>query len=215
MCYLVRETKGTDDIEKLQWESEGWKIKFGKAHFDAIGVDYAFGHDPKALIEPSLAEVLPFPTKGDDEVGPTERYKTHLPLYSLKAAAGGFSDGQDVEAEGWVRVEGRLAEDMFVAQVVGKSMEPTIPDGAYCVFQRIGAGSRKGKIVLAQHRQVDDPDTGGSYTVKEYRSDYVVEDDERRGTVTLRPHNPAFEPIELTVTDEDEVSVIAMFVRVM
>lgn len=49
--YLVRETKGTDDLEKLQWESEGWKIKFGKAHFDALRVDYAFGHDPKILVE--------------------------------------------------------------------------------------------------------------------------------------------------------------------
>jgi type III restriction enzyme len=49
--YVVRETKGTDDLEKLQWESEGWKIKFGKAHFDALRVDFAFGHDPAVLIE--------------------------------------------------------------------------------------------------------------------------------------------------------------------
>ncbi len=51
--YLVRETKGTDDIEKLQWESEGWKIQFGKAHFHALKVDYLFHHDPSVLIEPS------------------------------------------------------------------------------------------------------------------------------------------------------------------
>ena len=49
--YLVRETKGTDDLEKLQWESEGWKIKFGKAHFNALKVDFSFGHDPEVLIE--------------------------------------------------------------------------------------------------------------------------------------------------------------------
>jgi type III restriction enzyme len=48
--YLVRETKGTDQIANLQWESEGWKIKFGKAHFKALGVDYAFGSDPDALV---------------------------------------------------------------------------------------------------------------------------------------------------------------------
>ena len=47
----MRETKGTDDIEKLQWESEGWKIKFGEAHFNALEVDYAFGHDPEVLVE--------------------------------------------------------------------------------------------------------------------------------------------------------------------
>ena len=51
----MRETKGTDDLEKLQWESEGWKIKFGKAHFNALKVDYFFHHDPKVLIEVSPA----------------------------------------------------------------------------------------------------------------------------------------------------------------
>lgn len=52
--YLVRETKGTDIIENLQWETEGWKIKFGAAHFDALKVDYAFHSDPKVLISPKL-----------------------------------------------------------------------------------------------------------------------------------------------------------------
>jgi type III restriction enzyme len=51
--YLVRETKGHSDIDKLRFESEGWKIKFGQAHFDAIGVDYAFGEKPESLIVPS------------------------------------------------------------------------------------------------------------------------------------------------------------------
>jgi type III restriction enzyme len=48
--YLVRETKGTDRIDDLQWETEGWKIKFGAAHFEALGVNYAFGSDPELLI---------------------------------------------------------------------------------------------------------------------------------------------------------------------
>jgi type III restriction enzyme len=51
--YLVRETKGTDVIENLQWETEGWKIKFGEAHFHALKVDYFFHNDPKVLIEVS------------------------------------------------------------------------------------------------------------------------------------------------------------------
>lgn len=48
--YFVRESKGTDKIEDLQWESEGWKIRFGKAHFDALDVDFDFHWDPKAVI---------------------------------------------------------------------------------------------------------------------------------------------------------------------
>jgi type III restriction enzyme len=49
--YLVRETKGTDKLEELQWESEGWKIKFGTAHFEKLKVDFSWGKDPQVLIE--------------------------------------------------------------------------------------------------------------------------------------------------------------------
>ena len=51
--YLVRETKGTNVLENLQWEHEQFKIKFGAAHFDALHVDYAFGAEPTQLIRAS------------------------------------------------------------------------------------------------------------------------------------------------------------------
>lgn len=51
--YFVRETKGTDKFKALQWESEGWKIKFGTAHFERLKVDFAWGNDPQLLIEVS------------------------------------------------------------------------------------------------------------------------------------------------------------------
>ncbi|MBK8179281.1 MAG: helix-turn-helix transcriptional regulator, partial [Planctomycetes bacterium] len=74
-----------------------------------------------------------------------DRYRTCVPLVPLKAAAGGFGDPQFVE-EGqwdWVEVDSRrpLRAGMFVAQVVGKSMEPRIPDGSYCLFQTPVTGS--------------------------------------------------------------------------
>lgn len=95
-------------------------------------------------------------------------------------------------------------------------MEPTITDGSYCVFERIGAGSRKGKIVLVQHRSIDDPETGGSYTVKEYSSDYWEDAfGERGGQVTLLPHNDSFEPIVITSVSNEDVTVIARFVRMV
>ena len=73
-----------------------------------------------------------------------QRYATCLPLVPLKAAAGAFGDVQHVEDDDfeWVEVESgrRLRRGMFVAQVVGKSMEPTIPDGALVPLS--GAGRR-------------------------------------------------------------------------
>ena len=53
--YLVRESKGTDKLEELQWEAEGWKIQFGKAHFRALNVDYDFHWDPEVAVEVDAA----------------------------------------------------------------------------------------------------------------------------------------------------------------
>jgi type III restriction enzyme len=217
--YLVRETKGHAEIEKLRFESEGWKIRFGQAHFDAIGVDYAFGDDPEHLILPSGARVIPFPTGRrvlpSEEVDEVVRFATHLPIYSLKAAAGHFGDGHDVDLEGWIEVDGRLDDTMFVSQVVGRSMEPRILDGSLCVFRQIRPGTRQGKIVLAQHRDIADPETGGSFTVKVYESSKVLEEGGVGGSITLRPLNRDYKPIVLTDVDETEVLVIAELVEVL
>ncbi|GIK78438.1 MAG: type III restriction endonuclease subunit R [Actinomycetes bacterium] len=55
ILYLVRETKGGDDLESLRFEHEKLKIKFGHRHFEAIKVDYAFGSKAGKLLEPSEA----------------------------------------------------------------------------------------------------------------------------------------------------------------
>lgn len=52
-----------------------------------------------------------------------------------------------------------LRSGMFVAKVVGNSMEPTIPDGAYCLFTRPVTGTRQGRTVLVELRDEVDPDT--------------------------------------------------------
>ena len=38
--FLVRETKGSSNIDDLFREAEAWKVTFGKKHYDALGVDY-------------------------------------------------------------------------------------------------------------------------------------------------------------------------------
>jgi len=61
-----------------------------------------------------------------------------LPLLSLKAAAARLgADEKLVEQEARVRPMGRTkpAPGLFVAQVVGESMNRRIPNGAYCVFR--------------------------------------------------------------------------------
>ena len=111
-----------------------------------------------------------------------ERYVNCVPLVPLQAAAGAFGDPHAIPDESdweWVELDtGRsLRPGMFVALVVGKSMEPRIPDGAYCLFASPVTGTRQGRTVLVQLRDAVDPDTGERFTVKRYRSKKSADED--------------------------------------
>ena len=150
-----------------------------------------------------------------------ERYTTCVPLVPLKAAAGAFGEPQHIAEENdfeWVAVESRrrLAPGMFVAQVVGKSMEPVVPDGAWCLFRAPVEGTRQGKTVLVQMLDSIDPETGQRYTVKRYKSQKAQSGDSWQHTrITLRPANPAYEPIVLIDTGEATLQVIAEVLEVL
>jgi SOS-response transcriptional repressor LexA len=105
---------------------------------------------------------------------------------------------------------------LFVAQFVGKSMEPALPDGAWCLFRTPVEGTRQGKTVLVQLRDAVDPETGQRYTVKRYESTKERPDDSwLHQHITLRPANPDFEPIVLTREDEGDLQIVAELVEVL
>ena len=147
------------------------------------------------------------------------KFKEYLPVYSLAAAAGAFGEGMDVKEMGWVRVDlGKpLNKKLFVAKVVGKSMEPLIPYGSHCVFSANVVGSRANKIVLVQHNSISDVDTGGKYTVKKYTSKkkYAPDETWEHDEITLLPLNPAYAPIMIPNSNDGEFMVIAEFVTVL
>ena len=159
-------------------------------------------------------EIVPF----EEGRRKAQVFKTLLPVYGLKAAAGYFADGEAVEPEGWIEAAGvgRLDERMFVCRAVGRSMEPTIRDGDYLVFRAKPEGTRQGKIVLAQYQGPADPDTGGAFAVKRYRSEKrKTADGWEHAKVTLSPTNPDYEPIVLTDEGTNQVQVVAEFLTVL
>ena len=167
----------------------------------------------------TTAEIIPFRPRFV-RPAPNERYVNCAPLVPLKAAAGSFSDAQyiDEDAIEWVAVETthHLRPGMFVAQVVGKSMEPAIPHGGWCLFRAPVEGTRQGKTVLVQLRDATDPETGQRYTVKRYESEKKAQDDSWQHTrIVLKPANQDFEPIVLTDANEGDLQVIAELVVVL
>lgn len=161
---------------------------------------------------------LPFRLLSKEEANPFENC---IPLYDLKIAASGFSDEQQVDDFEWVELPEafRPSRDLFVAQVVGESMNRKIPNGSWCLFRRNPAGTRQGKVVLVQHREINDSEMGGHYTVKVYRSTKVKNaiGEWRHSKITLMPDSsqPGFEAIELSEDQVGELRVIAELVAVL
>jgi phage repressor protein C with HTH and peptisase S24 domain len=148
-----------------------------------------------------------------------ERFNEYLPVYSLAAAAGKFGENMDVQEEGWLKVDitRKLNNKMFIAKVVGHSMEPLISDNSYCIFSSDVVGSRQGKIVLVQHHSIHDLETGGSYTVKKYTSKkkYKTDGTWEHEEIVLEPINKAYEPILISPEQATDFKVIAEFVDVI
>ena len=149
-----------------------------------------------------------------DNPPPASRYATHVPVYDLTAAAGFWGPECVPEAIGWTEAPGaKLKPGYFVARVVGKSMEPLIPDGSWCLFRPCAAGSREGRILLVQFNTLGAGENGGRFTVKKYHSDKTVTDDGwRHSSVQLLPVNPAFEPITLEPEDVSDLTIIGELV---
>jgi DUF2075 family protein len=153
--------------------------------------------------------VLPFRRLPLAKVRPFENC---VPLYDLKAAAA------DID---WIELPDcfRPHRGLFVAQVIGESMNRRIPNGAWCLFKLKPVGSRQGKVVLVQHREIADTDTGGHYTIKVYESvkKEMADGSWRHVSIILRPDTTAsgYEPIILSEEQSADLDVIAELIAVL
>jgi hypothetical protein len=156
-----------------------------------------------------------------ESVPASEQYQSALPVYDLAVAAGAFGNSQAPERLGWARIQAArlLDQRMFVARVVGESMEDGIPAGSWCLFRQYPAGSAPsssaldGRRVVVQLHEEADPDTGGQYTLKRW---IVSKRSADGGTieVELRPDNPKFKARCYSATDGD-IRVVAEFLEVV
>ena len=93
-------------------------------------------------------------------------------------------------------------------------MNKIIPNGSICLFRKYSGGSRDGKIVLAQHYNIQDIDFGSGYTVKEYRSKKNIESDSwSHSSIILKPlsYNLEYTDIVLSQDDLVDLNVIGIF----
>ena len=165
----------------------------------------------------------------EDKVGDLEKYRTYLPLHSLKAAAasepagkwGTLAQDQVIETLGWVRVSlpgRRLNDRMFIAAIEGHSMDDGksgLVDGGYAVFELWPSGTMQNLSVLVRGA-FSDPETG-NYAVKKYTAD--ERDGEGRhnkvSLISLNPNKERYPSIELQPEDYADITVVAKVVQTL
>lgn len=147
-------------------------------------------------------------------------YVNAVPLYDLVAAAGSFNEQQQAEINDWVVLpDGERADkSLFACKVQGESMNRIIPNGAVCLFRTDHGGSRNGKIVLVEHSDIIDDDSGSHYIVKEYESIKSEDGDgwaHQRILLKPRSSDSSFEAIILSRDDTSRYRVVGEFLRVL
>ena len=164
----------------------------------------------KTTIQPfrvlPIADVIPF--------------KNCIPLYDIKAAAGGFSELQMSSEAEWIELNKpfKYNEEYFVCKVIGESMNKVIPNDSWCLFKKDTGGSRNGKIVLAHQNFIQDADFGNGFTVKLYESKKAVsEEGWKHLSITLKPqtNNPDYEDLILEEDELTDLKIEGIFVEVL
>ena len=143
-----------------------------------------------------------------------------VPVFDLKIAAGDFSKEQWLLDCQYAELPDHFTAKpgFFLAQVVGESMNRRIPNGSWCVFREPSLGSREGKVVLVQSRNIQNQDTGGQFTIKIYRSEKIQSDDSwEHQTIRLEPDSRdfGFKTLILSSDAATELCVIGEFVGIV
>jgi hypothetical protein len=162
-------------------------------------------------------ESLPFRVLQSEEVQP---YVNALPCFNVQVAAGVFSPEQWIEDCQWIEPPEHISirEGYFVAQVIGESMNLRIPNGAWCLFKAAPGGSREGKIVLVQHRDIQDTAYSGSFTIKTYTSEKIeTEVGWQHQRIVLLPlsNQPEFDPIYFDSSTAQDLQIVGEFVTTL
>jgi len=146
--------------------------------------------------------------------------KHTIPLFDFYAAAGSFSKLQSEKDFTEIEVEQKysLDADYFACKVIGESMNKRIANGSICLFKKYSGGSRDGKILLIENRDIHDPDFNSAFTVKTYSSQKIVaEEGWKHSVIVLKPnsYDESFKDIIINEENGKEMNVVGEFITVL
>ncbi len=174
---------------------------------------------PLRIVEPPAGDDSQFQSlPGFVELpSPRDKFTRLVPVYSLEAAAGLWGPENTPEEIGWAGIsQTPIKPGMFIARVRGRSMEPKIRDGAWCLFRPCPAGSREGRIVLVQFNSFGQAEDGGRFTVKKYHSVKTIHDDGwKHEKIELLPLNRDYRAITVEADEAHDMIVVGEFISMV
>ena len=161
----------------------------------------------------SLIGLIAGDVRGGEKLGFFEAPFVHPGL--IECLAGDLSDRHPSivaldleEAQGSNQIAG--ARDFAIILPEGDSTS-----APWCLFKANPGGSRDGKIVFVQHREIQDPAYAGSYTIKVYKSHKLQTDSGwQQQQITLEPrlNQPEFEKLQFDPNQAEDLQVIGEFI---
>jgi superfamily II DNA or RNA helicase/HKD family nuclease len=143
-----------------------------------------------------------------------------IPLYDFYAAAGTFSEIQS--EKDFTLIEGPAkntsSNEYFACIIIGESMNRVIPNGSICLFKTYNGGSRNGKIVLVENRDIHDQDFNSAFTIKTYSSEKIVsEEGWEHSSIILRPNSfdDSYKNIIINEENGSRMRVVGEFVSII
>ena len=158
-------------------------------------------------------------TTNEEKTTVTEKLVCTIPLYDFYAAAGSFSELQS--EKNFTRLETLEkynSNDYFACKVIGESMNRRIPNESICIFKKYIGGSRNGKIVLVENRDIHDLDFNSAFTVKTYSSKKTITEEGWQHTeIILKPNSfdEKFKDIIINEENSEGMNIIGEFVCVL
>ncbi len=193
------------------------KIRFNLADPVAQNM-YNYLHEKVKSKEPKSeqkAKIIPLQQTLNFE----EELRNPIPLYDFYAAAGTFSEIQS--EKDFTLIEGpenSSSNGYFACRIIGESMNRVIPNDSICLFKPYTGGSRNGKILLIENRDIQDPDFNSAFTIKTYSSEKIMTDENWEHTaIVLRPnsYDSSYQKIVITEENSAEMRVVGEFVEIL
>jgi superfamily II DNA or RNA helicase/HKD family nuclease/SOS-response transcriptional repressor LexA len=149
-----------------------------------------------------------------------QQLRNPIPLYNFYAAAGTFSEMQS--EKDFTLIEGpeniKPNSDYFACKIIGESMNRVIPNGSICLFKPYAGGSRNGKVVLVENKDIQDQDFNSAFTIKTYSSEKSVSEETwGHESIVLRPNSfdDSYKNIVINEENGAGMRVVGEFVKIL